>query len=145
MREITYREALREALTEEMERDEDVFLLGEDIADPMGGSMKVTLGLSTRFGKERVRNTPISEAAIIGCALGAAITGMRPVAEIMYMNFTTCCMDQIFNQVAKIRYMSGGQLIVPLVIRMQGGEVDKQQRSTQIAGRHFLPIFQGSK
>jgi pyruvate/2-oxoglutarate/acetoin dehydrogenase E1 component len=121
MREITYREALREALIEEMERDENVFLLGEDIADPMGGSMKVTLGLSTRFGKERVRNTPISEGAIVGCALGAAITGMRPVAEIMYINFTTCCMDQIFNQAAKIRYMSGGQLTVPLVIRMQGG------------------------
>ncbi|MFQ6014113.1 MAG: alpha-ketoacid dehydrogenase subunit beta [Anaerolineae bacterium] len=121
MREITYREAVREALREELLRDPAVFLLGEDIADPFGGSYKVTLGLSTEFGTERVRNTPLSESAIIGAAVGAALTGMRPVAEIMYIDFTTIAMDQIVNQAAKVRYMSGGQATVPLVIRTQGG------------------------
>ena len=120
MREITYREAIREALREEMRRDESVFLIGEDIAE-FGGSYKVTLGLVEEFGKERVRNTPISESAIIGAAVGAAIAGMRPVAEIMYVDFTTLAMDQIVNQAAKIRYMTGGQVKVPLVIRTQGG------------------------
>ncbi|MBC7189325.1 alpha-ketoacid dehydrogenase subunit beta, partial [Candidatus Aerophobetes bacterium] len=120
MREITYREAIREALREEMRRDENVFLIGEDIAE-FGGSYKVTLGLVEEFGKERVRNTPISESAIIGAAVGAAILGMRPVAEIMYIDFTTLAMDQIVNQAAKIKYMTGGQVKVPLVIRTQGG------------------------
>lgn len=120
MRTITYRDALKEALREEMQRDEKVFLMGEDIAE-YGGAYKVTDGLFREFGKERVRNTPISEAAIIGTALGAAITGMRPVAELMYIDFTGVSMDQIVNQVAKIRYMVGGQLNVPLVIRTQGG------------------------
>ena len=117
---ITYRDALKEALREEMERDETVFLMGEDIAE-YGGAYKVTDGLFREFGKDRIRNTPISEAAIIGTALGAAITGMRPVAELMYIDFTAVGMDQIVNQVAKIRYMVGGQLDVPLVIRTQGG------------------------
>ena len=117
---LTYRDALKEALREEMQRDETVFLMGEDIAE-YGGAYKVTDGLYHEFGKERVRNTPISEAAIIGTALGAAITGMRPVAELMYIDFTTVGMDQIVNQVAKIRYMVGGQLNVPMVIRTQGG------------------------
>lgn len=121
MREITYREALREALWEELERDDRVFLLGEDIADPFGGTYKVTQGLSTQFGIERVRNTPISEVAIIGAALGAAMTGLRPVAELMYVDFSGVAMDQIMNQVAKLRYMSGGQIMAPLVIRTQGG------------------------
>lgn len=121
MREITYREALREALREEMSRDPAVFLIGEDIADPWGGAYKVTSGLSEEFGRERVRNTPISESAIIGTALGAAITGMRPVVEIMYMDFITLAMDQIVNQAAKMRYMTGGQVKAPLVIRTQGG------------------------
>jgi len=120
MRELTYREAIREALREEMKRDENIFLIGEDIAE-FGGSYKVTLGLVEEFGKERVRNTPISESAIIGAAVGAAIVGMRPVAEIMYIDFTTLAMDQIVNQAAKIRYMTGGQVKVPLVIRTQGG------------------------
>ncbi|MBI1929381.1 alpha-ketoacid dehydrogenase subunit beta [Candidatus Poribacteria bacterium] len=120
MKTITYRDALKEALREEMQRDEKVFLMGEDIAE-YGGAYKVTDGLFREFGKERVRNTPISEAAIIGTALGAAITGMRPVAELMYIDFTGVSMDQIVNQVAKIRYMVGGQLNVPLVIRTQGG------------------------
>lgn len=120
MREITYREAIREALREEMEKDEDVFLIGEDIAE-FGGTYKVTQGLLKKFGKERVRNTPISESAIIGAAIGSSISGMRPVAEIMYIDFITIAMDQIVNQAAKIRYMTGGQVKVPLVIRTQGG------------------------
>lgn len=121
MKMITYREALKEALMEEMRRDSSVYLLGEDLADPMGGSLKVTLGISSEFGTERVRNTPISESAIVGCAIGSATQGMRPVAEIMYLDFTTTCMDMIVNQAAKIYYMSGGVVKVPLVIRTQGG------------------------
>lgn len=121
MKNMTYRDAIKEALDEELSRDEHVILLGEDIADPFGGSFKVTLGLSTKFGCERVRNTPISENAIAGTALGAAMTGMRPVAEIMYVDFCGCAMDQIMNQIAKIRYMSGGQIAVPLVLRVTQG------------------------
>lgn len=120
MRKITYREAVREALREEMARDERVFLLGEDIAE-FGGSYKVTEGLLGEFGRERVRNTPISEAAIVGAALGAALMGMRPVAEIMYIDFAGLAMDQIVNQVAKVKYMFGGKAKVPVVIRTQGG------------------------
>lgn len=121
MKLITYREAVREALQEEMRRDENVFLMGEDIADPFGGSFNVTLGLSTEFGTNRVRNTPIAEAVIAGATVGAAIAGLRPVSEIMYMDFTGCCFDAIVNQAAKIRYMSGGQVDVPMVIRTQQG------------------------
>jgi len=120
MREITYRQALQEALREEMQRDEAVFLLGEDIAE-FGGSYKVTAGLLEEFGAERVRNTPISEAAIVGAALGAALVGMRPVAELMYVDFCAIAMDQIVNQVAKVRYMFGGKAKASLVIRTQGG------------------------
>ena len=121
MREITYREALREALREEMRRDKTVFLLGEDIGRDWGGAFKVTEGLVEEFGDERVRDTPISESAIIGTAVGAAITGMRPVAEIMFGDLTTLAMDQIANQAAKLRYMFGGQTSVPLVIRTPFG------------------------
>ncbi|MGB4440009.1 MAG: transketolase C-terminal domain-containing protein, partial [Sedimentibacter sp.] len=121
MKTMTYREALKEALIEEMRLDSSVYLLGEDLADPMGGSLKVTLGISTEFGTERVRNTPISETAILGCAIGSATQGLRPVAEIMYLDFTTVCMDMIVNQAAKIHFMSGGQINVPMVIRTQGG------------------------
>jgi pyruvate/2-oxoglutarate/acetoin dehydrogenase E1 component len=121
MREITYRDALREALREEMLRDERVFLMGEDIADPFGSAYKVTLGLSPEFGTDRVRQTPISELGFVGAGVGAALTGMRPVVELMYIDFSTLAMDQIANQAAKIRYMSGGQAKVPLVIRSQGG------------------------
>lgn len=121
MREITYRDALKEALREEMLRDERVFLMGEDIADPFGSAYKVTLGLSPEFGTDRVRQTPISELGFVGAGVGAALTGMRPVVELMYIDFSTLAMDQIANQAAKIRYMSGGQAKVPLVIRSQGG------------------------
>ncbi|MGH7394964.1 MAG: alpha-ketoacid dehydrogenase subunit beta [Candidatus Methylomirabilales bacterium] len=120
MRKITYREALKEALREEMRRDPRVFLLGEDIAQ-FGGSYKVTQGLLDEFGPERVRNTPISEAAIVGAAVGAALTGMRPVAELMYVDFSGIAMDQIANQAAKNRYMFGGKAKVPMVLRTQGG------------------------
>ncbi len=120
MPELTYREALREALREEMKRDESVFILGEDIAE-YGGPYKVTQGLVDEFGHERVRNTPLAESAIAGAALGAALAGMRPVAEIMYIDFSLLALDQIFNQIAKFRYMTGGMVKVPLVIRTQGG------------------------
>jgi acetoin:2,6-dichlorophenolindophenol oxidoreductase subunit beta len=120
MPEVTYREAVRDALRTAMERDEDVFIMGEDIAE-MGGSMAVTQGLLDEFGPERVRNTPISEMAIVGAGIGAAIAGMRPVVEIMYEDFLTLSLEQIVNQAAKHRYMSGGQVKVPLTIRTQGG------------------------
>jgi pyruvate/2-oxoglutarate/acetoin dehydrogenase E1 component len=120
MPQLTYREAVRDALLQAMRRDEDVFLLGEDIAE-MGGSMGVTQGLLAEFGPERVRNTPISEIALAGAAIGAALQGMRPVAEIMYEDFLTLATEQIVNQAAKHRYMSGGQVTVPVVFRTQGG------------------------
>src|SRR3989449_6642045 len=120
MPELTYREAVRDALSAAMRQDDDVFIMGEDIAE-MGGSMGVTAGLLDEFGKERVRNTPISEMALAGAAIGAAIQGMRPVAEIMYEDFMTLAADQVVNQAAKHRYMSGGQLSVPVVFRTQGG------------------------
>jgi len=121
MREITIRDALREALREEMQRDKTVFLLGEDIGRYWGGAFGVTKGLAEEFGDERVRDTPISESAIIGVGVGAAITGMRPVAEIMFGDLSALAMDQICNQAAKIRYMFGGQAIVPLVVRTPFG------------------------
>src|SRR5512132_4205254 len=120
MGELSYREAVRDALSRAMREDEDVFVMGEDIAE-MGGSMGVTQGMLDEFGPERVRNTPISEMAIVGAGIGAAMLGMRPVVEIMYEDFTTLAMEQIVNQAAKHRYMSGGQLRVPLTIRTQGG------------------------
>ncbi len=120
MPELTYREAVRDALSRAMREDDDVFIMGEDIAE-MGGSMGVTQGMLAEFGPDRVRNTPIAEMAIVGAGIGAAMQGMRPVVEIMYEDFTTLAMEQIVNQAAKHRYMSGGQLTVPLTIRTQGG------------------------
>src|SRR5262249_61063094 len=117
---LSLREAVDGALGEETARDPRVFLLGEDILDPWGGTFRVAEGLATRFGPERVRETPISEAAIVGCAIGAALAGMRPVAEIMFLDFTAMAMDQIVNQAAKLRYMTGGQVSVPIVIRSAG-------------------------
>jgi pyruvate/2-oxoglutarate/acetoin dehydrogenase E1 component len=121
MKEVTIRDALREALREEMIKDQSVFLLGEDIGRYWGGAFGVTKGLAEEFGDERVRDTPISENAIIGVAVGAAITGLRPVAEIMFGDLTTLAVDQICNQAAKIRYMFGGQVSVPCVIRTPFG------------------------
>src|SRR5215471_6898990 len=120
MPELTYREAVRDTLSSAMRQDEDVFIMGEDIAE-MGGSMGVTAAMLEEFGKERVRNTPISEMALAGAAIGAAMQGMRPVAEIMYEDFMTLAAEQVVNQAAKVRYMSGGQLTVPVVFRTQGG------------------------
>jgi acetoin:2,6-dichlorophenolindophenol oxidoreductase subunit beta len=120
MPETTYREAVRDALRRALREDESVFLMGEDIAE-MGGSMAVTQGLLDEFGPKRVRNTPISEMAIVGSGIGAAMQGMRPVVEIMYEDFLTLSMEQLVNQAAKHRTMSGGQVKVPLTIRTQGG------------------------
>jgi pyruvate/2-oxoglutarate/acetoin dehydrogenase E1 component len=120
MAEMTYRNAIAQAIIEEMQRDPNVIIMGEDVGS-FGGAMAATKGVYEKFGPKRVIDTPISEAAIIGAALGAALTGLRPIAEIMFVDFTTCCMDQIANQVAKVRYMLGGQVSVPLVIRTQGG------------------------
>ncbi len=118
-REISCSEALLEALAEEMERDERVYLLGEDVS--RGGYFAVTAGLAERVGAERVLDTPISEYAIVGSAVGAAMTGSRPVAEILFSDFLTTCMDPLVNQAAKLRYMSGGQYAMPLVVRTPGG------------------------
>ena len=120
MPELMYRQAVRNTLAQAMRADDGVFLMGEDIAE-MGGSFKATDGLLAEFGPERVRNTPISEMAIVGAGIGAAMQGMRPVVEIMYQDFLTLSLEQIVLQAAKHRYMSGGQLKVPLTIRTQGG------------------------
>jgi pyruvate/2-oxoglutarate/acetoin dehydrogenase E1 component len=120
MREITYAEALREAMSEEMRRDPDVFLMGEDVG-VYGGAFGVSRGMVQEFGEERVRDTPISEGAITGCAAGAAMTGMRPIVEIMFSDFITIAMDQLVNQAAKARYQFGGQTSVPMVLRAAGG------------------------
>src|SRR4051794_13265334 len=117
---ITYAQAINEALREEMLANEDVVLLGEDIGS-YGGVFKVTKDLYSMFGKDRVIDTPISEAGFVGIGVGAAMTGMRPILEIMWIDFTLVAMDQILNQAAKLSYMSGGQTKVPLVIRTQGG------------------------
>jgi pyruvate/2-oxoglutarate/acetoin dehydrogenase E1 component len=121
MTEMTYRDALTAGLREEMRRDERVFLLGEDIALNWGGAFKVTKGLAEEFGVERVRDTPISENTIAGAAVGAAITGLIPVAEIMFGDLIALAMDQVCNQAAKMRYMFGGQTSVPLVLRTPFG------------------------
>lgn len=120
MREITYREAIHEAMAEEMRRDESVFQLGEDIAK-FGGPYKVTLGLSDEFGTSRMLDTPLSEAGIAGAALGASLVGMRPIAEIMYIDFSTISSDIIINLMGKIRFMTAGGTKVPLVVRTQEG------------------------
>jgi len=117
---ITMREAISQALWEEMERDPKVFIMGEEVG-VWGGTYAVTKGFLDHFGAERVRDTPIAEAAIVGSAIGAAMAGMRPVAELMTMNFAFSAMDHIVNQAAKIHYMFGGQMKVPLVIRAPGG------------------------
>ncbi len=120
MREITYAQAINEAMSEEMRKDEHVILMGEDVG-LYGGAFGVSVGMIQEFGEERVRDTPISEAVIAGAAAGAAVTGMRPVAEIMFSDFMTISMDQLVNQAAKMRYMFGGKAKVPMVIRTPGG------------------------
>ena len=120
MPETRYVRAINDALKEEMERDPKVFVAGEDVAIA-GGSFSATRGLYEQFGKERVVDTPIAESSIVGLAIGAALTGLRPVVEIMFNDFVTCAMDQIVNQAAKIKYMFGGKPKLPLVIRMPAG------------------------
>ncbi len=120
MREITYSEAIREAMSEEMRLNSDVFLFGEDVG-VFGGVWGVSAGMLEEFGEERIIDTPISESAIIGAGLGAAMMGMRPVVEIMFGDFLMCAGDQIVNQVAKAKFMSGGKAIVPLTIRVTSG------------------------
>jgi len=135
MIELTYRDAIRQALREEMQRDESVFLLGEDIGK-MGGSCKVTKGLMDEFGPDRVMDTPIAEVGIIGLALGSAMLGMRPIPEIMTMDFSLIAADQIINQVAKMHFMSGGLLKASLVIRTH-------QRVLLGCGPHHSQKFEG--
>ncbi|AIT81457.1 alpha-ketoacid dehydrogenase subunit beta [Novosphingobium pentaromativorans] len=121
-RKLGFIQALNEALVEAMEADDKVLVFGEDVADREGGGVVgITRGLSTRFGDDRVKSTPISEQAIIGAAIGASMMGFKPVAEIMLMNFTTVAMDMIVNHAAKLRFMSGGQTGVPITIRMMTG------------------------
>ena len=140
MRKITLKQALNEALREEMLKDETVIIIGEDVGR-RGNPFGVTLGLWKEFGDERVRDTAISEAAIVGAALGAAITGMRPIAEILYNDWITLAMDQIVNQVAKIRYMTGGMVQVPLVIRAPiGGGAGQAAQHSQSFESWFLHV-----
>ncbi len=120
MREITYAQAINEAIRGSMLKDERVVLLGEDIGC-YGGVFQVTAGLQAEFGPQRVVDTPISEAGFVGASVGAALTGMRPVTEIMFIDFTTCCMDMIINQMAKMHYMFGGRGKVPMVLRTNIG------------------------
>jgi len=117
---ITYRDAVAEGLAREMRRDPAVVCLGEDIG-AAGGVFKTTVGLLAEFGPDRVRDTPISEQAIVGMAMGAAMTGIRPVAEIMFSDFLACCWDYLANEIPKMRYMTGGQVTVPLVVRTANG------------------------
>jgi acetoin:2,6-dichlorophenolindophenol oxidoreductase subunit beta len=117
---ITYREAVAEGLAREMRRDPAVVCLGEDIG-AAGGVFKTTVGLFDEFGPDRVRDTPISEQAIVGMAMGAAMTGIRPVAEIMFSDFLACCWDYLANEIPKMRYMTGGQVTIPLVVRTANG------------------------
>ena len=120
MAELTYREAVADGIAQEMERDETVVFLGEDIAKA-GGVFKATVGLYDKFGPDRVRDTPISEQAILGAAMGAAMTGLKPIAEIMFSDFLAVCWDIVANQIAKSRYMTNGQVSMPLVIRTANG------------------------
>ncbi len=126
-REIQYREAINEAIRQEMERDESVIIMGEEIAggagrehlgivDAWGGPFRTTVGLIQQFGNQRVLDTPLSEAAFVGAAIGAASTGMRTIAELMFVDFIGVCMDQLLNNAAKMRYMFGGQVTVPFTL-----------------------------
>ena len=147
MSEKTFRQAINEAISQEMERDENVIVIGEDVAggagangeqDAWGGPMGTTKGLLPKFGRERIIDTPITESAIIGTAAGAALTGLRPIADLMFVDFLGVCFDQIFNQAAKFRYMFGGKAVTPLTIRtMYGGGVRAASQHSQC----LYPIF----
>ncbi|NPV86200.1 MAG: alpha-ketoacid dehydrogenase subunit beta [Anaerolineae bacterium] len=139
---MTIAEALRQAIREEMQRDERVFCIGEDIGIPggFGGAFTVTLGLSDEFGHERILDTPISEAAIAGIALGAAIAGMRPIADVQYADFLFNMMDQLVNEAAKMRYMSGGTLSVPMVMRAPVGATARGAQHAQSVEAFFTHV-----
>jgi pyruvate dehydrogenase E1 component beta subunit len=138
MRNLSLIQALQEGIAQEMERDENVFLIGEDIR--IGGGFGVTKGFFERFGGERVRNTPISEIGFTGAAIGAAVMGMRPVAEFQFGDFVFCAMDQIVNEAAKFHYMSGGQVAVPLVLRLPVGANRRAAQHSQCSENIFLGI-----
>lgn len=142
MAKMSIAEALRQAIREEMRRDERVFCIGEDIGieGGFGGAFTVTLGLSDEFGHERILDTPISEAAIAGVAIGAALAGMRPIADVQYGDFLFCAMDQLANQAAKLRYMSGGQVSVPLVMRAPVGATARGAQHAQSLEAFFTHI-----
>ena len=142
MAQMTIAEALREAIREEMRRDERVFCIGEDIdiEGGFGGAFTVTLGLSQEFGHARILDTPISEILIAGAAVGAAMTGMRPVADVQYGDFLFCMMDQIANQAAKMRYMSGGEVKVPMVMRAPVGATTRGAQHAQSLEGFFTHI-----
>src|SRR5438477_759523 len=139
---MTIAEALREGIREEMRRDPTVFCLGEDIGVPggFGGAFTVTLGLSDEFGHERILDTPISETGIAGVAIGAAMTGMRPIADVQYGDFLFCMMDQLANQAAKMTYMSGGTVKVPLVMRAPVGSTRRGAQHAQSLEAFFTHI-----
>ena len=140
MKETRYVKAIAEALSEEMARDENVFVIGEDVGGP-GGAFGATKGLLEKFGERRVKDTPISESAIVGLAIGAAAQGLRPVAEIMFMDFLTVCMDQIVNQMAKMRYMFGGIYKLPVVIRTPcGGGLNAGPQHSQCLESWFAHV-----
>ena len=140
MKETRYIRAITEALDEEMARDENVFIIGEDVGGP-GGAFSATKDLLGKFGERRVKDTPISESAIVGLAIGAAAQGLRPVAEVMFMDFLTVCMDQIVNQMAKMRYMFGGVYKLPVVIRTPcGGGLNAGPQHSQCLESWFAHI-----
>jgi acetoin:2,6-dichlorophenolindophenol oxidoreductase subunit beta len=142
MPQMNIAEALRQAIREEMQRDERVFCIGEDIGIPggFGGAFTVTLGLSDEFGHERILDTPISEAAIAGLAIGSAICGMRPIADVQYGDFLFCMMDQLANQAAKMRYMSGGTVSVPMVMRAPVGATARGSQHAQSLEAFFTHV-----
>lgn len=140
MKKLTIVEALREAIREEMRRDEKVFCIGEDIGikGGFGGAFTVTLGLSDEFGHERMLDTPISEAGIVGVAIGSSLMGLRPIADVQYSDFLFCAMDQIINQAAKLRYMSGGTIKVPMVLRAPVGATTRGAQHAQSVESYFF-------
>jgi pyruvate dehydrogenase E1 component beta subunit len=136
---LTYRAAIAEAIGDAMEADSDVFLLGEDVG-VSGGAFKTTEGLHARFGSQRVLDTPIAEQAIVGTAIGAAVMGLRPVAELMFADFAAVCFDQIVNELAKYRYMTGGQVSVPVTVRLSNGAGGFAAQHSQPAENWFLNV-----
>ena len=139
---MTIAESLRLTIQQEMERDKKVFCIGEDIGikGGFGGAFTVTLGLSEQFGHERILDTPISETGIAGVAIGAALSGMRPIADVQYSDFLFCAMDQLVNQAAKLRFMSGGKLKVPMVMRAPGGATTRGSQHSQSLESYFLHV-----